>query len=101
MPWVLMEFIWRRKHAGDVWGGLISSLKNNSFTTVSNHMPLYTEDILQPGDIPVVETNEEVDEDDDADTFIDPNDEEYVAENDFVDMDFGNQTDGDEGYESS
>ncbi|OBZ80187.1 hypothetical protein A0J61_11764 [Choanephora cucurbitarum] len=27
MPWVLIEFIWRRKHCGDITGGIVKVLK--------------------------------------------------------------------------
>lgn len=44
MPWVLVEAIWRRKHHGDLWGGLIKSLKEVAFSRGTNQ-PKYTEDI--------------------------------------------------------
>lgn len=31
VPWLLIEFIWRRKHYGDLWGGLMKTLKEVSF----------------------------------------------------------------------
>lgn len=27
MPWVLIEFMWHRKHHGDLWDGLMKMLK--------------------------------------------------------------------------
>lgn len=32
VPWLLIEFIWRRKHHGDLWGGVMKTLKEVSFS---------------------------------------------------------------------
>lgn len=42
--------MWRRKHHGDLWGGLLKCLKEVSVGT-TNDVPDLTEDLLQPGDI--------------------------------------------------
>ena len=31
MPWKLVEFIWRRKHAGNLWGGAITKALKEVF----------------------------------------------------------------------
>lgn len=80
MPWNLVEALWRRKHSGNIWGGLIKTLREVSFSNATLNEPLYTEDLLQPGDLPSVddemqeegeevETEEEVEveEEDDED----------------------------------
>ncbi|ORE08154.1 hypothetical protein BCV72DRAFT_324617 [Rhizopus microsporus var. microsporus] len=33
MPWVLVEFMWRRKHYDDLWDGLMKALKNDAYFT--------------------------------------------------------------------
>ncbi|KAJ8651429.1 hypothetical protein O0I10_013026 [Lichtheimia ornata] len=35
-PWKLIEFIWRRKHSEDWWGGLLSSLRDVAFETIDD-----------------------------------------------------------------
>lgn len=79
MPWVLVEFIWRRKHHGDLWGGLLKCLREVTFSNVSTNPPIYTEDTSpfvaeEPESDQEVEdsTDEEDEEEDDED------DEDYV-----------------------
>lgn len=43
MPWVLVEFIWRRKHYGDLWGGLIKTLREVSFSRASRNEAYFTD----------------------------------------------------------
>lgn len=36
MKYRLAEFIFRRKHAGDLWGGIVNALKEVSFDKMSS-----------------------------------------------------------------
>ena len=79
MPWNLVEFIWRRKHYGDLWGGFLKCLKDVSVGGASDS-PDLTEDLLQPGDTlepeaPPSETEEET-EVESSDNSLD-NDSDY------------------------
>ena len=40
MPRLLLEFIWRKKHHGHIWGGVIQCLREISFSSKS---PRHTE----------------------------------------------------------
>lgn len=51
MPWVLVEFLWRRKHHGDLWGGLLNALKGVAFSNTASNPPAYTEDIVPDEEI--------------------------------------------------
>jgi hypothetical protein len=43
MPWLLLEFIWRRKHHADIWGGVIKCLKEVRFSDVYRNPAFVTE----------------------------------------------------------
>ncbi|KAG1136296.1 hypothetical protein G6F38_012161 [Rhizopus arrhizus] len=43
MPWLLIEFIWRRKHHNDIFGGIINCLKNVSFDRAQRNPAWLTE----------------------------------------------------------
>ncbi|KAI8091675.1 hypothetical protein BDF21DRAFT_395382 [Thamnidium elegans] len=43
MPWVLLEFIWRRKYYGDLFGGMMKSLREVDFVPGDRQIPTYTE----------------------------------------------------------
>ncbi|OBZ81295.1 hypothetical protein A0J61_10656 [Choanephora cucurbitarum] len=43
MPWVLVEFIWRRKHCGDITGGILRVLKEVAYQWNSNNAAYLTE----------------------------------------------------------
>ena len=36
MPWKLVEFIWRRKHSGNLWQAFITALKEVSFGHITS-----------------------------------------------------------------
>ena len=36
MPWKLVEFIWRRKHSGNLWEAFITALKEVSFGEITS-----------------------------------------------------------------
>ena len=40
MPWLLVEFIWRRKHHGDLWGGIMKCLSEVAFRANSKLEPV-------------------------------------------------------------
>ncbi|KAG1147461.1 hypothetical protein G6F37_008807 [Rhizopus arrhizus] len=43
MPWLLIEFIWRRKHHNDIFNGIINCLKNVSFDRAQRNPAWLTE----------------------------------------------------------
>ncbi|CAO3645206.1 unnamed protein product [Mucor hiemalis] len=43
VPWVLTEFIWRRKHHGDLYNGLMTTLREVGFVRHENNPPSHTE----------------------------------------------------------
>jgi hypothetical protein len=43
MPWALVDFMWRRKHASNLFGGLLETLRGVSFSSVSRNAPYLTE----------------------------------------------------------
>lgn len=43
MPWLLAEFIWRRKHHGDLWGGIMKCLSEIAFRRNSDLEPILTQ----------------------------------------------------------
>lgn len=43
MPWVLLEFIWRRKYFGDLFGGMMKSLREVDFVPGGRDIPWFTE----------------------------------------------------------
>ncbi|EIE82405.1 hypothetical protein RO3G_07110 [Rhizopus delemar RA 99-880] len=43
VPWLLIEFIWRRKHHNDIFGGIIDCLKNVSFDRAQRNPAWLTE----------------------------------------------------------
>lgn len=47
---ILVEFLWRRKHFGDIWGGLLKCLKEVNYASNSDNFPIYTMDQPEEGD---------------------------------------------------
>lgn len=43
MPWVLLKFIWTRKHFGDIWGGIEKVLKEVQFARAQINPPFITD----------------------------------------------------------
>lgn len=43
VPWLLAEFIWRRKHYGDLWGGVMTCLSEVAFRRNSELDPVLTQ----------------------------------------------------------
>ncbi|KAG1136329.1 hypothetical protein G6F37_012182 [Rhizopus arrhizus] len=43
VPWLLIEFIWRRKHHNDIFGGIVNCLKNVSFDRAQRNPACLTE----------------------------------------------------------
>lgn len=43
VPWLLIEFIWRRKHHGDLWGGVLKTLKEVSYSRSNTNPSWLTE----------------------------------------------------------
>lgn len=41
-PWMLVEFIWRRKHYGDLWGGVMKCLREVAFNPNTVNPPFHT-----------------------------------------------------------
>ncbi|CEP16296.1 hypothetical protein [Parasitella parasitica] len=42
MPWTLMEFIWRRKHHGNIWEGIMKCLREVTFVRNDDTDPSHT-----------------------------------------------------------
>ncbi|CEP11592.1 hypothetical protein [Parasitella parasitica] len=42
MPWMLMEFIWRRKHHGNIWEGIMTRLREVTFVRNDDTDPSHT-----------------------------------------------------------
>lgn len=43
MPWILLEFIWRRKYFGDLYGGMMKSLREVDFVPGDRQQSLHTD----------------------------------------------------------
>lgn len=83
MPWALTEFLWRRKHHGDLWKGLLKCLSEVSYSNVSTNPAYYTEDYPSPEDDNEegedLEDNVEVEDSDGEDEESDDeSDDDYV-----------------------
>lgn len=49
VPWLLVEFIWRRKHAGDIWEVVMKALKDASYDQ-ANINPAWLIELLSEED---------------------------------------------------
>jgi hypothetical protein len=47
MPWILVEFIWRRKHHHDIWGGVMKCLREVAYSPDSENPAFLTEFVIQ------------------------------------------------------
>ncbi|KAJ8651865.1 hypothetical protein O0I10_012558 [Lichtheimia ornata] len=63
MKYRLTEFIFRRKHAGDLWGGIIKALKEVSFDKVKRERSDLDHDDSEFNDNTQWETDTEDDDD--------------------------------------
>lgn len=81
MPWVLLEFIWRRKYHANLFGGLLKTLREVEFNRREFNPPVYTQIIQEVGDRNSIENTEEIEvteEETEEDTEEDT--EEYTDE---------------------
>lgn len=46
MPWALLEFLWRRKYHGDLFGGLLKTLRDVQFIRTNRNPPFLTEVVI-------------------------------------------------------
>lgn len=50
MPWVLIEFIWRRNHYGDIWRGVMRCLREVAYSPQSQNRAYLTEYVISDED---------------------------------------------------